>query len=89
MASNADPVEIPQHFFRALCQNTGCRALLGGFHIPASGGLVVFACGKCGHTSVFRNEAFGIRAALAGPLVGGGGGEAPAAPAAAPAQRRR
>jgi hypothetical protein len=35
---------------------------------------VIFSCGKCGRTSVFRNEKFGIRAVLAGPLVETNGG---------------
>jgi hypothetical protein len=67
----AEPVEIPQHFFKAKCQSPDCRTLLGGFHIPCDGGLIVFACGKCNKTSVFRNEKYGIKAALAGPLVTG------------------
>lgn len=84
----ADAVEIPQHFFRALCQTDGCktdgrRTMLGGFHIPAAGGIVVFACAACKKTSVFRNEAFGIRAVSAGPLVPDTG------EAAAAVQRRR
>lgn len=65
-----EAVQIPPHYFKAKCQNPDCRQLLGGFHIPAVGGLVVFGCQKCGRTSVFKNEAYGIRSALAGPLAG-------------------
>lgn len=63
-----EPVKLPQHFFKALCQNTECRVVLGGFHIPVDGGLVVYACGKCGRTSVFRNAKYGIDSALAGAM---------------------
>ncbi len=76
-----DGIEIPQHYFRARCQAPECRHLLGGFHIPCNGGIVVFACPKCHKTSVFRNEAYGIRAVLAGPLV-------EPAPTAPPTPRR-
>jgi hypothetical protein len=61
--------ELPQHFFRALCQDTGCRAVLGGFHIPCVGGMVAFCCPKCAKSSVFRNEAYQIRGVLAPQLV--------------------
>lgn len=86
-----EQVTIPQHFFRALCQTEGCktdgrRTLLGGFHIPAAGGIVVFACHACKRTSVFRNEAYGIRAVSAGPLVPA---DEAAAAATATTQRRR
>lgn len=55
---------LPEHYFRTLCQNTGCRTALGGFHIPTVGGVAIFACHRCQHVSVFRNEAFGITAHL-------------------------
>lgn len=55
---------IPEHYFRALCQYEACRAKLGGFHIPSAGGMVLFACHKCRHVSVFRNESHGISSYL-------------------------
>ncbi len=82
----SDPVEIPQHFFRARCQTPGCRTLLGGFHVPCDGGLIVYACLKCEKSSVFRNEKFGIRAVSAGPIIDHG---AAAAAAGLAGQRRR
>ncbi len=82
----SEPVKIPQHFFKAKCQNPDCRTLLGGFHVPCDGGLIVYACQKCGQTSVFRNEKFGINAVLAGPIVEHG---AAAAAAGLAGQRRR
>lgn len=69
-SATPSPVELPDLFFRARCAAPSCKALLGGFHIPCVGGMVVFSCAVCGRTTVFKNEAFGIRAVLAGPLVG-------------------
>lgn len=63
-------MELPDLFFRARCAAPACKALLGGFHIPCAGGMVVFACPQCGLSTVFKNEAYGIRSVLAGPLVG-------------------
>jgi hypothetical protein len=64
------PIELPPLYFRARCAAPACKELLGGFHMPCVGGMVVFSCAKCGLSTVFKNEAFGIRAALAGPLRG-------------------
>jgi hypothetical protein len=60
--------ELPQHYFRARCQDQGCKAFLGGMHIPCDGGLVVFVCPKCRKASAFKNQKFGIDAVLVGPL---------------------
>lgn len=84
----ADAVELPQHYFRARCQAPECRTLLGGFHIPCDGGLIVYSCGKCGKTSVFRNEKFGIRAVAAPPLHERPEGQQPTATPAAPGAPR-
>lgn len=62
------PVSLPPLFFRALCQDPKCHALLGGFH-TLQRGMIVFRCCQCQRTSVFRIDEFGIRAVLAGPLV--------------------
>lgn len=70
MAASSDPIQLPELYFKAKCQNPDCRTLLGGFHVPCQGGVIVFACFKCNKTSVFRNEAYQIRAVLAGPIVG-------------------
>lgn len=64
------PVELPDLYFRARCASSTCKALLGGFHIPCVGGMVVFSCAKCSLTTVFRNSEYGIQSRLAGPLVG-------------------
>lgn len=65
-----EPFEIPDHYFRARCAAPRCKALLGGFHIPHVGGMVVFSCPQCGLTSVFKNGEFGIQVRLIGPLIG-------------------
>ena len=64
------PLALPDLFFRARCASPPCKALLGGFHIPCVGGMVVFSCPQCGLTTIFKNESFGIQTRLAGPLVG-------------------
>jgi predicted RNA-binding Zn-ribbon protein involved in translation (DUF1610 family) len=64
------PVELPELYFRARCAAPKCKALLGGFHIPHVGGMVVFSCPTCGLTTIFKNAEFGIQTRLAGPLVG-------------------
>lgn len=69
-AANPEPIELPELYFRARCASPPCKALLGGFHIPGIGGLVVYSCPMCGLTTVFKNEAFGIKSRLVGPLVG-------------------
>lgn len=63
-------VALPDLFFRARCASPTCKALLGGFYIPASKGMVVFSCPKCGLSTVFKLGDLGIRTVLAGPLVG-------------------
>ena len=73
-----DSKQPDQHLFRALCQNPKCRAQLGGFHIPAHGGRVVFACYLCGTTSEFKNKLFEIKAAVIGTF------KVPTSPAPAP-----
>lgn len=55
---------IPEHYFRTLCQNEGCRVSLGGFHIPHVGGTVMYACHRCRNVSIFRSEQFGIQSYL-------------------------
>lgn len=64
------PIELPDLYFRARCAAPNCKALLGGFHIPCVGGMVVFSCPKCNLSTVFRNSEYGIQSRLAGPLVG-------------------
>lgn len=66
----ADPIVLPELFFRARCKAEGCRALLGGFHVPCREAMIVYICPKCHATSVFRVEPYQVRAAVAGPLVG-------------------
>lgn len=87
-SANPEPVELPPLMFKARCGSPSCRALLGGFHIPCAGGLVAFRCCECGRTTVFKNEAFGIRSALVGPLVDGNHGTRPRVRAPTPPTRR-
>lgn len=63
-------IALPDLYFRARCAAPSCKALLGGFHVPASVGMIVFSCPKCGLTTVFKLGDYGIDAKLAGPLVG-------------------
>lgn len=87
---NDGSIQLPELYFKAKCQNPECRVLLGGFHVPCQGGVIVFACHKCNKTSVFRNEAYQIRAVLAGPIVNDAVTPAgQSASSSAPTQRRR
>lgn len=86
-SANPRPVTLPDLFFRARCASPACKALLGGFHFTGVGGMVVFACSLCGRTTVFRNEPFGIKAYLGGPLVGSKACPAPIDGAAVPRTR--
>lgn len=57
---------LPQHFFKALCQDTSCKEMLGGFHVPCVGGTIVFVCPKCRGVSVFQNQAYEIASKFVG-----------------------
>jgi hypothetical protein len=72
-SARPEPVEIPENYYRARCQSPSCRALLGGFH-SLQRGMIIFRCCKCGLTSIFRIDDFGIRSVLRGPLVDGNNG---------------
>lgn len=63
-------ISLPDLFFRARCASPACKALLGGFHVPASVGMIVFSCPQCGLATVFRLGDYGIKAVLTGPLIG-------------------
>ena len=54
-------LSLPGQMYRTLCQDPGCRAPLGGMHIPCGGGLVVFHCHACGSSSAFENTAVGYK----------------------------
>lgn len=58
--------DLPQHFFKAMCQDKACHEPLGGFHIPCIGGIAIFICPKCRGVSAFMNKAYGIDAKFAG-----------------------
>lgn len=63
-------IHLPDLYFRARCASPPCKALLGGFHVPARIGMIVFSCPKCGLSTVFKLGDYGITPVLAGPLVG-------------------
>lgn len=64
------PFDLPEHYFRARCQNPACHALLGGFHVPVVGGMVAYACAHCGRSTIFRIEGHDIKSRIIGPLKG-------------------
>jgi hypothetical protein len=50
---------IPPLYFKTLCQNPPCKTPLGGF-VPQPGVVVIFACQRCQHVSVFHSQPNGI-----------------------------
>ena len=69
-SSTPSAFALPELFFKARCAAPSCRALLGGFHVPSVGGMVVFSCAHCEHTTVFKIESYQIKHVLVGPLTG-------------------
>lgn len=63
-----DDLKIKERFFTALCQNDKCHAIVGGMHIPCSGGVILFVCQKCGTASEFENTPRGWAMRAVGTL---------------------
>jgi hypothetical protein len=57
---------LPEHFFKAMCQDVKCRSPLGGMHIPCVSGMVVFLCGKCNGVTMFEATPTGFKSKFLG-----------------------
>jgi hypothetical protein len=57
---------VPEHFYKAMCQDQKCRAPLGGMHIPCTAGMVVFFCRKCGGVTMFEATPIGFKSRFLG-----------------------
>jgi len=61
-----DDVKLGPHLFRCLCQNSECKAPIGGIHIPSVHGRVVHFCYICCGATEFRNGPDGFEAKFLG-----------------------